>query len=102
MVKKLLIIFVLWIPFSLAAIACVLISLYAILAENNVYAKNMLRAMDKLTASLFGFDGYHTLSAECGASSCKPCEWLCWFLGKIQPGHCVGAARDEGLLLKID
>lgn len=66
--KKLAIIAVLWLPFSLGC------------------------------AAVCGFSGFFTLSAECGASSEKPWTLLRWVLDKIQPSHCEGAAKNEGLI----
>lgn len=63
------------------------------------YARNIFRAADKLAAAAGGKSGYYTVSAECGASKTK--------LGAVGralidsvfgQGHCVEAAKDEGLL----
>jgi len=97
-VKKLAIILVLWLPFSLGAAAAIIVSLLAILLDENVYAKDVLRAMDKLLAAVLGFSGFFTLSAECGVSSDQPWIGLRWILDKIQAGHCLGAAKNEGLI----
>ena len=53
--------------------------------------------MDKTLAAVLGFSGFFTLSAECGVSNEKPWVWLRWLLDRIQPGHCEGAAKNEGL-----
>jgi|LakMenEpi03Aug12_release.lakeMendotaPanAssembly.Ray.scaffolds.fasta_scaffold852294_2 hypothetical protein len=95
--KKLAIILVLWLPFSIAALLSVPISLAAIMLEENIYGKDVLRAMDKLLAALCGFSGYFTLSAECGVATEQPWAGLRWVLDKIQAGHCEGAAKNEGL-----
>lgn len=97
---KLAIILVLWLPFSLGAVLSVLLSLAAIILDEYAYAKNILRAMDKTLAAVLGFSGFFTLSAECGVSNEKPWVWLRWLLDKIQPGHCEGAAQNEGLTFK--
>jgi len=97
-VKKLAIILVLWLPFSLGCLAAVIVSLLAILMEENVYGKDVLRAMDKLLAAVLGFSGFFTLSAECGISRDTPWIQLRWLLNKIQPFHCEGAAKKEGLI----
>lgn len=95
---KLALILVLWLPFSLGAIASIVLSLWAILAEENEYGKNVLRAMDKTLAAVLGFSGYYTLSAECGIAPEAPWTHLRWLLNKIQAGHCEGAAKNEGLI----
>lgn len=95
--KKLAVILVLWMPFSIGAILSVPVSLFAIAFGTYDYAKNVLRAMDKLTAAVFGFSGYYSLSAECGKSECKLCNLLCALLDRIEKGHCSGAAKKEGL-----
>lgn len=85
-----------WLPFSVACIASVPISLYGILFTQNDYARNVLRSMDKLLAALMGFTGRWTLSAELGAGS--KFQWLRRGLDSIQKDHCAKAARDEGLI----
>lgn len=95
--KKLAIILILWLPFSIGAVVAVFASLAAILLEENTYGKNVLRAMDKLLAAVLGFDGFYSLSAECGVATTQPWIALRWLLDKIQPGHCEGAAKNEGL-----
>ncbi len=89
----------LWLPFSITAIAAIPVSLIAILQFNYVYAKDVLRAMDKLGAAVFGWGGDHTVSAECGSthSGCVFCRVVCALLNLVQPGHCAGAAKNEGL-----
>lgn len=96
--KKLALILVLWLPFSIGAIASVLVSLAAILMEENEYGKDVLRAMDKTLAAVLGFSGFYTLSAECGVAAIRPWTSLRWLLDKIQAGHCEGAAKNEGLI----
>lgn len=88
-------ILVLWLPFSLGCVAAILVSLAAILLEENVYGKDVLRAMDKVLAAVCGFSGYFTLSAECGVAKKAPWTCLRWLLDKIQKDHCIVAARKE-------
>ena len=95
---KVALILILWLPFTLGCLAAGVVSLLAILLEWNTYGKNVLRAMDKVLASVLGFSGYYTLSAECGISSKQPWVFLRFLLNKIQAGHCEGAAKNEGLL----
>jgi hypothetical protein len=97
-VKKLALILVLWIPFNLGCIAAIIVSLLAILMEENGYGKDVLRAMDKLLAAVLGFSGFYTLSAECGVTEKQPWVLLKTLLNMIQSGHCEGAARNEGLI----
>lgn len=98
LLTKLAILIVLWLPFTLGCLAAGMLSLLAIIFEWQTYGKNLLRAMDKVLAALVGFDGYHTLSAECGVSTHPLAVLLRRALDLIQPGHCVGAAKNEGLL----
>jgi hypothetical protein len=63
-------------------------------------AKNIFRAGDKLVATFFDFDGYHTLSAECGKLAATggptwPASIIDFVFGK---GHCEKAAQREGLI----
>lgn len=96
-VKKIALILILWLPFSIGALASVIVSLVAILFDRNAYGKDVLRAMDKTLSAVLGFSGYYTLSAECGVATQAPWTWLRAALDLIQPGHCVGAAEKEGL-----
>ena len=96
--KKLALILVLWLPFSIGCLAAIIVSLAAILLEENTYGKDVLRAMDKLLAAVLGFSGYFTLSAECGIAVNAPWVQLRRVLDKIQKGHCEGAAKNEGLI----
>lgn len=94
--NKLVAILLLWLPFSIAALLAIPVSLFAIFVEWE-YAKNILRAKDKLAAALLGWSGKYTVSAECGAETdCLPCRAVCWILEWIDPGHCTGAAKREG------
>jgi len=95
--KYLVALLVLWLPFSAAAIVAIPVSLVAVFVEWE-YAKNILRAKDKLAAALLGWSGKYTISAECGArTDCRFCSAVCWMLNIIDPGHCAGAAKREGL-----
>ena len=94
--KKLLAILILWLPFSLAALVSIPVLLYGFVSEDETIWRPVGRAMDKLLAALMGYSGNHTLSAELGAST--EYRWLRLFLDYIQPGHCLKAARDEGLI----
>lgn len=94
--KTLLAILMLWIPFSLAAIVSIPVLLYGMLTENESIWKPIGRAMDKLLATLLGYPGNHTLSAELGAST--DYEWLRKLLNMIEPFHCEKSAKNEGLI----
>lgn len=89
----------LWLPFSLSCLLAIPLALWAVLTEESAYAKDLLRAMDKVMAALLGWGGRYTVSAECGSrrAGCRFCKLACWLLNKIDPGHCEGAARREGL-----
>lgn len=85
------------VPFAFtSAIAGALGLLLSPLYGSSTYAKNLLRASDKQAATLLGFDGRATISAECGARDCRFCRWLCRLLDVFQKGHCAGAAEREG------
>ena len=91
-------VFVLWLPFSIASLLSVPIVLAAVFTSRG-YAKDCLRAQDKLMAALLGWGGAYTVSAECGSrrKDCRFCTLVCRALNLIQPGHCEGAAKNEGL-----
>lgn len=97
MLKALAIILILWLPFSIGCLAAIFVSLWAIVFDKVEYGKNVLRAMDKVLASVCGFSGYYTLSAECGVAIRNPWIMLRWILNKMQPAHCEGAAIGENL-----
>jgi len=98
--KNLAAFFLLALPFGVTAVLSALIAPFAAwFYESSAYAKNLLRSLDRLGAALVGFSGAYTVSAECGArTDCAVCMLVCKFLDLIQPGHCVGAAKKEGLL----
>lgn len=96
--KKIALILVLWLPFSIGCAVAIVISLAAILLEENDYGKNLLRAMDKVLAAVMGRSGFYTLSAECGVIDVFPFTQIRTLLDLIQAGHCEGAAIHEGLL----
>lgn len=97
--KKLVGTFLLWAPFSITALAAIPLCLVATWAEEWTYAKQVIAAMDRLGAAVVGFGGEHTVSAECGSRrrECRLCRFVCRILDLVQPGHCAGAARHEGL-----
>jgi len=97
-IKKLAFITILWLPFSIGAIAAIIVSLIAILLNEVRYGKDVLRAMDKLLAAVLGFSGFYTLSAECGIATTAPWNQLRYALDLLQKDHCIGAAKNEGLI----
>lgn len=94
--RRIFAVLLLWIPFSLAALVAIPVFLWGIVSEDESIWRPTGRALDKLLATLLGFSGNHTLSAELGAST--DYHWLRIFLDKIQAGHCLKAAKDEGLI----
>lgn len=94
--KKVLAITLLWLPFSLAALVSIPVLLFGIVSEDESVWRPVGRAMDRLLAAILGFSGNHTLSAELGAST--DYHWLRVFLDLIQAGHCLTAAKKEGLI----
>lgn len=91
--------FLLALPFGItAAIAAVIAPFAAPFYGVSAWVRNVFRAMDCLGAAVLGFTGRHTVSAECGARpGCVLCGLLCRFLDWVQPGHCAGAAKAEGV-----
>ena len=87
-----------WFLFGLAVAVAFLVFPVAWFLDEVEYAKNLFRALDKTTAALLGCSGRYSLSAECGAAAggwkarLRPAiDWL------LEPGHCDGAAKREGL-----
>lgn len=95
---RLAILIVLWLPFTLGCLAAGVVSLLAVIFGWERYGKDVLRAMDKTLAAVLGFSGFFTLSAECGVSTHPLAVLLRRALDLIQPGHCIEAAKHEGLL----
>jgi hypothetical protein len=63
------------------------------------YCKNVFRAGDKTLAAVLGADGFHTISALCGAGTAWYHRAGRFVIDKaFGAGHCEGAARKEGLL----
>lgn len=52
-------------------------------------------AVDRFIATLFGFPGNKTLSAECGASTALGCKCLCKAMDILEKDHCQKAAENE-------
>lgn len=80
---------------------CLIIVLLLLLgiALGSAWAKNVFRAGDKTLAAVLGFSGFHSLSAECGAGDSLLCRALLPVIDHVfGEGHCIGAARNEGLL----
>ena len=95
---------VLWVPFSLGMLFAIPVSLALIVVSEDVdmYTRDLLRAMDKTCAALFGWGGFYTISAECGSrrKHCRFCRMVQKLFELIgQPEHNVEAAKNEGLLL---
>ena len=62
---------------------------------------NVLIALDQLANTIAGGDPDETLSSRMGKAvrenRCLACRWVCWALGKIDPGHCTTTIEeDEG------
>ena len=99
MIARLAILPVLWLPFSIASLVAVAVTLFVILfgdkEQQQGYGKNVLRAMDKVLAAVCGFGGYYTFSAELAFATWPPFVAVRWVLDKIQAGHCLGAAKNE-------
>ena len=97
--RKLIGTFLLWLPFSVAAVAAIPLCLAATWLEQWAYAKAVIAAMDRLAAAVLGWGGDYTVSAECGSrhKDCRFCRLVCRLLDLVQPGHCAGAAAHEQL-----
>lgn len=93
--KRLLAILILWLPFSLAAVVAIPVLLWALATDRESVWRPVGRAMDRLLATLLGFSGNYTLSAELGDS--VRYQWLRKFLDWIKPDHCHQSAVNEGL-----
>lgn len=97
---------VLWLPFSLGCLVAIPTALFAIvwaIFHPSSHARNILLAMDKLAASVMGWTGRNTVSAECGVEekekrSCFFCKILCRYLNVFDPNHCRDSAIGERLI----
>ena len=95
--QKLILTLVLWLPVSLAALAAIPLALLGLWFDKTVYAKQVLKAMDRVAAAVLGWSGDFTVSAECGKSECRFCKALCGLLNLIDKGHCKKVSRREGV-----
>lgn len=65
------------------------------------WCRNVFRAWDYLGAALLGGDGQHSISAYCGVAIHQggALRFVGYAIDRLfGQGHCVGAARQEGLL----
>jgi hypothetical protein len=92
----------LWAPFTVASLAAAVVSaigltLWAALGDTRVYAytKNLLGGMDRVASAVLGLEARYTVSAHCGTGKLPLLRKL---LDRLFPGHCLGAARNEGLV----
>jgi hypothetical protein len=95
--KFLIVLLVLWLPFSLAALAAVPLSLWRVLTRDALRGRVMLYAMDRLAAAVCGWSGAFTISAEVHNPRNRIQQHLKDFLNWLDPGHTEQAARKEGL-----
>ena len=85
---------ILFVIFSLAAIASPAFALVGLALLLPRYAGNIAHSMDMIAAAILGWDGRRTVSAECGREiveqrPCRFCRILCRLLDKfLEPGHC--------------
>lgn len=89
-------IFLLWLPFSVAALIAIPVCLFGVLFNIERIWRPVGRAMDRLMATLFGFSGEYTLSAELALTGRY--ALLRSFLDLIETDHCRKAAEREGAL----
>lgn len=82
-----------YVAFSLASVVAVLMVPLALVFERFTYAGRVFHSMDCLMAAVLGWDGRHTVSAECGADRTGLCKTLCAFLDLLDPGHCAKNAK---------
>lgn len=84
---------------TLVTLACIAVMLMLGILLGSAWSKNVFRAGDKTLAAVLGFSGFHSLSAECGAGGSVLCRALRPMIDfAFGEGHCIGAARNEGLL----
>lgn len=89
---------ILWVPFSLAALASIFM-VPIIMWKDWPRGRNILLDLDRAAAGVLGWSGKYTVSAQMGASqNCRVCKAICWFIGLFDPGHCLVCAQDEGLI----
>lgn len=99
-VKDTLIFLLLWILGLVTGFLSVFIMLWQVFhsADAVGYGKRVLVAGDKLGASVLGFSGQYTISAQCGVATSRPWTVIRRVLDFIKSNHCENAARNEGLL----
>ncbi len=63
------------------------------------YGKNVLVALDQLVNAITGGDPDESVSSRIAKhqDDCLPCQWACWLIERVDPGHCTKAVEpDEG------
>jgi hypothetical protein len=96
---------ILWLPFALTCVIAIPVALIGLLlwvitgADAPYYStKGLLGGMDRAAAGLLGLDPRYTVSAHCGVMTRIYLRPLRRFLDLVAPGHCTGAAVNEGLI----
>lgn len=87
---------ILWLFFVIAQNIALVAGLIGLLLGNFEYTSHIVRAQDRATAALLGWDGNSTVSKECGKSECRFCKILCSILNVVlEKDHCKKEASDE-------
>lgn len=95
-VRKAVILVLVWLSFVVAALAAIPLSLLYLTERE--YGKNLMSTMSRVMASVLGWTGKYTTSAQCGKSNCLLCKVACWLLHRIDKNHCADAASEEGVM----
>lgn len=92
---------VIWVLFWLAGIVAPPIALLrALVTRSTSPISDTFQAQNRAAATVLGFDGKRTISAECGLRlrenpDCQPCRTLCKALSKVleHEDHCEKEAQ---------
>lgn len=92
---------IIWLLFWLAGVVAPLVALLrGLLTLDSSPISDSFHAHNRLAATVLGFDGKRTISAECGLRlkakpDCQPCRTLCSILSRVleHKNHCQQEAE---------
>jgi hypothetical protein len=87
---------IVWFLICLVVLIGLPLGLGALAIMQTRYASRVMRMTNRTAATVFGWDGEHGISHQCGKSECLGCRLLCaaltWLLYEPE-GHCKTQAQ---------
>jgi hypothetical protein len=97
--KRYVLVLFLWCLFTLICFAAPFIAILFPMYRKRSYLRRIVKTADCLVASVLGFSGVFTLSAELAHS--KKYKWLHDMLNMIEEDHCENELFEEGAYCRI-